>query len=86
MRKASPRRERLVHAAVRLFRRQGYASTGLQQILDESEVPKGPPGVPHDLRGRPIICSADGASQRAVVWCHSVGPPAPVMKSEPSTR
>ncbi len=26
---------------MRLFRRQGYASTGLQQILSESEVPKG---------------------------------------------
>lgn len=26
---------------MRLFRRQGYASTGLQQILDEAGVPKG---------------------------------------------
>ncbi len=34
-------RENLVRAAMRLFRRQGYASTGLQQILDESGAPKG---------------------------------------------
>jgi TetR/AcrR family transcriptional repressor of lmrAB and yxaGH operons len=31
----------LVRAAMRLFRRQGYASTGLAQILGESGAPKG---------------------------------------------
>lgn len=41
VRRASPQRKRLIHTAMRLFRRQGYAATGLQQILDESEVPKG---------------------------------------------
>lgn len=34
-------RDNLVTAAMRLFRRQGYASTGLQQILSESGAPKG---------------------------------------------
>lgn len=34
-------RENLVHTAMRLFRRQGYAGTGLQQILSESGAPKG---------------------------------------------
>lgn len=34
-------RDTLVRTAMRLFRRQGYASTGLQQILSESAVPKG---------------------------------------------
>ena len=34
-------RENLVNSAVRLFRRQGYAGTGLQQILAESGAPKG---------------------------------------------
>ena len=34
-------REALVRNAMRLFRRQGYASTGLQQIVDESGAPKG---------------------------------------------
>jgi TetR/AcrR family transcriptional repressor of lmrAB and yxaGH operons len=34
-------KENLVRAAMRLFRRQGYASTGLQQILAESGAPKG---------------------------------------------
>lgn len=37
----SGHKERLVHTAMRLFRRQGYASTGLHQILTESGVPKG---------------------------------------------
>lgn len=31
----------MVQTAVRLFRRQGYASTGVQQILDVSGAPKG---------------------------------------------
>lgn len=34
-------KEGLVRAAMRLFRQQGYASTGLQQILAESGAPKG---------------------------------------------
>jgi len=34
-------KENLVRTAMRLFRRQGYASTGLQQILAESGAPRG---------------------------------------------
>jgi TetR/AcrR family transcriptional repressor of lmrAB and yxaGH operons len=34
-------KENLVRTAMRLFRRQGYASTGLQQIVEESGAPKG---------------------------------------------
>lgn len=34
-------RDALVRTAMRLFRRQGYAATGLQQILEESGAPKG---------------------------------------------
>jgi TetR/AcrR family transcriptional repressor of lmrAB and yxaGH operons len=34
-------REAVVAAAVALFRRQGYAATGLNQIVDESGAPKG---------------------------------------------
>lgn len=34
-------RDELVRTAMRLFRRQGYAGTGLQQILSESGAPKG---------------------------------------------
>ncbi|MGI9285331.1 MAG: TetR/AcrR family transcriptional regulator [Pseudomonadales bacterium] len=34
-------KESLVRTAMRLFRRQGYASTGLNQILSESGAPKG---------------------------------------------
>jgi TetR/AcrR family transcriptional repressor of lmrAB and yxaGH operons len=41
MGKAAVHRENLVRTAMRLFRRQGYASTGLQQILSESGAPKG---------------------------------------------
>jgi TetR/AcrR family transcriptional repressor of lmrAB and yxaGH operons len=39
--KAAVHKENLVRTAMRLFRRQGYASTGLQQILAESGAPKG---------------------------------------------
>ncbi len=38
---AAIHRQNLVETAMRLFRRQGYASTGLQQILVESQAPKG---------------------------------------------
>jgi len=38
---AAIHKENLVRAAMRLFRRQGYASTGLQQILAESGAPRG---------------------------------------------
>lgn len=38
---AAIHRDKLVETAMRLFRRQGYASTGLQQILAESGAPKG---------------------------------------------
>lgn len=41
MGKAAEHKQSLVHSAMRLFRRQGYASTGLQQILAESGAPKG---------------------------------------------
>ncbi|MEE8338224.1 MAG: TetR/AcrR family transcriptional regulator [Dehalococcoidia bacterium] len=34
-------KDNLVRTAMRLFRRQGYASTGLQQILTESGAPRG---------------------------------------------
>lgn len=38
---AAKHKEALVHTAMRLFRQQGYAATGLQQILTESGAPKG---------------------------------------------
>lgn len=41
MAKARQHKENLVDAAMRLFRRQGYAATGLQQILELSGAPKG---------------------------------------------
>ena len=41
MANAAEHRESLVHHATRLFRRQGYASTGLAQILADSGAPRG---------------------------------------------
>jgi len=38
---ATTHKQNLVRTAMRLFRRQGYASTGLQQIVAESGAPKG---------------------------------------------
>ena len=38
MANAAKHKQSLVRTAMRLFRRQGYASTGLQQILAESGV------------------------------------------------
>ncbi|HVP29268.1 MAG TPA: TetR/AcrR family transcriptional regulator [Myxococcota bacterium] len=38
---AAKHKQNLVRTAMRLFRRQGYASTGLQQIVAESGAPKG---------------------------------------------
>jgi len=39
--RAATHKQNLVRTAMRLFRRQGYASTGLQQIVAESGAPKG---------------------------------------------
>lgn len=36
-----PTRERIVYAAAELFRRQGYAGTGLNQIVTEAQAPFG---------------------------------------------
>lgn len=41
MANAAKHKDNLVRTAMRLFRRQGYASTGLQQIVAESGAPKG---------------------------------------------
>jgi len=41
MKSSQIHKDKLVRTAMRLFRRQGYASTGLQQILAESGSPKG---------------------------------------------
>lgn len=41
MANAAKHKDALVRTAMRLFRQQGYASTGLQQILTESGAPKG---------------------------------------------
>ena len=41
MPKQTEHRDNLIHTAMRLFRKQGYASTGLQQIVVESGAPKG---------------------------------------------
>jgi TetR/AcrR family transcriptional repressor of lmrAB and yxaGH operons len=41
MGKAAESKDNLVRTAMRLFRRQGYAGTGLLQILAESGAPKG---------------------------------------------
>ena len=41
MANAAKHKKNLIRTAMRLFRRQGYASSGLQQILAESGAPKG---------------------------------------------
>ena len=41
MANAARHREALVRTAMRLFRRQGFSGTGLQEILAESGAPKG---------------------------------------------
>ncbi len=41
MANAAKHKDSLVRTAMRLFRQQGYASSGLQQILAESEAPRG---------------------------------------------
>ena len=41
MSRAAQHKDNLVQTAMRLFRRRGYASIGLQEILQESGAPKG---------------------------------------------
>ena len=64
MARAAKHRHQLIETAMRLFREQGYASTGLQQILAESGAPKGSlyyyfPGGKEEL-GRAAIELAGG--------------------------
>ncbi len=54
MKKASSSRERMVRKAAELFQKQGYNGTGLKQIIEESDTPKGSlyfhfPGGKEDL-------------------------------------
>lgn len=58
----------LVQTAMRLFRRQGYASTGLQQILAESGAPKGSlyhyfPGGKEELGEAAVHLAAERMSE-----------------------
>ena len=46
---ATPTRERIVQASAELFRRQGYAGTGLKQIVTEAQAPFG--SIYHFLPG-----------------------------------
>ena len=59
MSSASPTRRRLVTAAAELFRRQGYAATGIKAVLTAAEAPYGSlyhffPGGKADL-GRAVV-------------------------------
>src|SRR6187431_207405 len=38
---ATPTRERILYATAELFRRQGYAGTGLKQVVAQAEAPFG---------------------------------------------
>lgn len=61
MARASQHRDAIVSTAVRLFRKQGFAATGLNQIVEESGAPKG--SVYHYFPGGKEAIGAE-----AVVW------------------
>jgi TetR/AcrR family transcriptional repressor of lmrAB and yxaGH operons len=61
---AAIHRDKVIETAMRLFRRQGYASTGLQQILAESGAPKGSlyhyfPGGKEELGAAAVSLAGD---------------------------
>ena len=63
-------RENLIQAALRLFRRQGYAGTGLKEILEHSKAPKGSlyhyfPGGKEEL-GREALAAGGRAVERTL--------------------
>lgn len=61
MARPSQHRDAIVSTAVRLFRKQGFAATGLNQIVEESGAPKG--SVYHYFPGGKEAIGAE-----AVVW------------------
>lgn len=61
MARAAKHREAIVRAAARLFRKQGFAATGLNQIVEESGAPKG--SLYHYFPG-----GKEAIGAAAVVW------------------
>ena len=70
MKKVSNSRERMVRKAAELFQKQGYNGTGLKQIIEESDTPKGSlyfhfPGGKEDLATEALRQACE--SQRAAM-------------------
>jgi TetR/AcrR family transcriptional repressor of lmrAB and yxaGH operons len=66
---ASDTRDRLISTTGRLLRRQGYAATGLNQVMAEAEAPKGSmyfhfPGGKEELAAAAVERFADRITQR----------------------
>jgi TetR/AcrR family transcriptional repressor of lmrAB and yxaGH operons len=64
----STARDRMLKTAGDLLHRQGFAQTGLNQILGESKAPKGSlyfhfPGGKEELMSEALACSADGLTE-----------------------
>jgi AcrR family transcriptional regulator len=58
-------RQKILDAASRLFHRQGYNSTGINQIIQESEVAKG--GLYHIFKSKEELC-IEYLNQRHDYW------------------
>jgi TetR/AcrR family transcriptional repressor of lmrAB and yxaGH operons len=66
---ASDTRERLVSTTSRLLRRQGYAATGLNQVMAEADAPKGSmyfhfPGGKEELAAAAVDRFADSVTRK----------------------
>ncbi len=69
MRKGELTRAHMIEAATRLIEEQGYAATGLKQILSESDAPKGSfyfhfPGGKEELGAHVVEAYAEDFAQR----------------------
>ena len=62
-------RERMIRTASRLFRRQGYASTSLSEVVEKSQAPRGSiyhhfPGGKEELAREAIALAARGVQRQ----------------------
>ena len=81
-RPALPPRERIVRAAARLFRTQGVTGTGMREIVEAAQAPRGSlqhyfPGGKEQLAAEALLYVGDAVGRRIVTLLEGLPAPTP---------